>query len=512
MLIPFTINPEQSMLFLDVRAMVTDTGAGGVNLGAGWRAYSESVDKIFTLAGWYDYDDGHYQDYHQIGISGEVIGQYLTGRVNGYFPINNNEIVISNNLNGNAFYQANNIYLDRTRRSESSYGGVDAEIGGPLPVLGKFGIDAFVGGYYYNSDHDKSAAGAKFRAEANISDWWQMSVSYAKDSVFGSNAWMNVILTIPDGRSNKWMRPKTRQQRMYQPMNRNYRVVANVKETVNSELAINPDDGLPYIVQHIDPDFGAAGDGTYETPFGSVAAYNASPPSATTDIIFVQDGDETNLDGQITLLDNGGGIGGVTGQRLLSEAVQHTFNVFNDGSVATLDLPGYNPDASRPTLTNTAGAGGTAGAVVVGQGGAWEVSGFNISGTRTGAATPHNDGIYSAGTRGFNINNNSFVLYNRAVNVINSADGIGIVSDNTFSGDGSNSLHGALITQNVGTLELAFHNNTATNNLGVVRLEPEPVLRSSRMQEPQLTVSERHQMEPQLWGLPITRQTAMVPV
>ncbi|KAA0140110.1 hypothetical protein FYZ48_09320 [Gimesia chilikensis] len=465
MLIPFTIRPEQSMLFLDVRAMVTDQGAGGVNLGAGWRAYSENLDKIFTLAGWYDYDDGHYQDYHQIGVSGEVIGQYLTGRVNGYFPINNNEVVISNNLNGGGYFQSNYIFLNRTRRSESSYGGVDAEIGGPLPVLGKYGIDGFVGGYYYNSDHDKSASGAKFRAEANINDWWQMSVSYAKDSVFGSNAWMNVILTIPDGRSNKWMRPKTLQQRMYQPMNRNYRVVAHVKETINSEMAINPDDNMPYIVQHIDPDYGAAGNGTYETPFGSVAAYNASPPTADTDIIFVQDGNELNLDGQITLLDKGVGV---TGQRLLSEAVQHTINVFNDGSVSTLNLPGYNPAASRPTLTNTAGAGGAAGAVVVGQGGAWEVSGFNISGTRAGGALPYNDGIYSAGTRGFNINNNSFVLYNRGVNVTNTADGIGIVSTNTFSGDGANSFHGALINQNAGTLELSFKDNTTTNNLGVV--------------------------------------------
>lgn len=467
MLIPFTIRPEQSMLFLDVRAMVTDRGAGGVNLGAGWRAYSENLDKIFTVAGWYDYDDGHYQDYHQIGLSGEVIGQYLTTRVNGYFPINNNEVVISNNLNGSAYYQSNYIYLNRTRRSESSYGGVDAEVGGPLPILGKYGIDGYVGGYYYNSKHDQSASGAKFRAEANISDWWQMSVSYAKDSVFGSNAWMNVILTIPDGRSNKWMRPKTLQQRMYQPMNRNYRVVAHVKESINSELAINPDDGNPYLVQHIDPDYGAAGNGTYETPFGSVAAYNASAASAdaNNDIIFVLDGNETNLDGQITLLDKGVGV---TGQRLLSEAVQHTFNVLNDGSVSTLNLPGYNSAASRPTLSNLSGAGGSGGAVVVGQGGAWEVSGFTISGARTGAVTPNNDGIYSAGTRGFNINNNSFVLYNRGVDVINSADGIGIIESNTFSGDGNNSFHGARITQNAGTLELSFMNNTATNNLGVV--------------------------------------------
>ncbi|QDT93058.1 right-handed parallel beta-helix repeat-containing protein [Gimesia algae] len=467
-LLPFTINPEQSMLFLDLRAMVTDEGAGGVNLGAGWRAYSDNLDKIFTVAGWYDYDDGHYQDYHQLGLSGEVIGQYLTTRVNGYFPINNNELIISNNLSGSAYFQSNRIYLNRTRRSESSYGGVDAEIGGPLPVLGKFGIDGFVGGYYYNSDHDKSAAGVKFRAEANINDWWQMSVSYAKDDVFGSNAWMNVTLSIPEGRSDKWMRPKTLQQRMYQPMNRNYRVVANVKETTTNEVAINPDDGLPYTVAHIDPDYGATGDGTYETPFGSVTAYNASPPTTTTDIIFVQDGNELNLDGQITLLDNGGGIGGVTGQRLLSEAVVHSFNTLdNDGNVVSITLPGYNPDASRPTLSNSAGAGGAAEAVVIGEGGAWEVSGFNISGART-AGTPHNYGIYSAGTRGFDINRNTFVLYNRGVDVVNTASETGNLSSNTFTGDGANSLHGARITQTAGTLELAFHDNTATNNLGVV--------------------------------------------
>ena len=295
-----------------------------------------------------------------------------------------------------------------------------------------------------------------------------MSVSYAKDSVFGSNAWMNVTLSIPEGRSDKWMRPKTLQQRMYQPMNRNYRVVANVKQTTTNELAINPDDGLPYTVAHIDPDFGATGDGTYETPFGSVAAYNASPPTAATDIIFVQDGNELNLNGQITLLDNGGGIGGTTGQRLLSEAVVHSFNTLdNDGNVVSITLPGYNPAASLPTLTNLSGAGGSAGAVVVGQGGAWEVSGFNISGVRT-AGLPHNYGIYSAGTRGFDINRNTFVLYNRGVDVVNTASETGVLSSNTFTGDGANSLHGARITQTAGTMELAFHDNTATNNLGVV--------------------------------------------
>ncbi|HBL44394.1 MAG TPA: hypothetical protein DDZ90_13465, partial [Planctomycetaceae bacterium] len=277
-----------------------------------------------------------------------------------------------------------------------------------------------------------------------------------------------VTLSIPEGRSDKWMRPKTLQQRMYQPMNRNYRVVANVKETTTNELAINPDDGLPYTVAHIDPDFGAAGNGTFETPFGSVAAYNASPPTSTTDIIFVQDGNELNLDGQITLLDNGGGIGGVTGQRLLSEAVVHSFNTLDiNGNIVSATLPGYNPDASRPTLSNSAGAGGAAGAVVVGQGGAWEVSGFNLSGVRAGG-TPHNYGIYSAGTRGFDINRNTFVLYNRGVDVVNTASETGILSGNTFTGDGANSLHAARITQTAGTLELSVQNNTATNNLGVV--------------------------------------------
>lgn len=468
-LLPFTIDPDNSMLFLDLRAMVTDKGAGGVNLGAGWRGYSDTVDKIFTFAGWYDYDGGHFQDYHQIGVSGEVIGQYLIGRVNGYFDVNSNEAVVSNNLSGNAVYSANRIVLDRVLRSESSYGGVDAEIGGPLPVLGKFGIDAFVGGYYYSSDSDKSASGVKFRAEANINDWWQMGVSYAKDSVFGSNAWMNVTLSIPEGRSDKWMRPKTIRQRMYQPMQRNYRVVANIKETTNQELAINPDDGLPYTVQHIDPDFAGAGNGNFETPFGSVAAYNASPPSSVTDIIFVKDGNTLNLDGQITLLDNGGGMGGITtGQRLLSEARQHTFRTFDQGgSIVTLNLPGYNPAASAPTLSNSAGAGGNAGAVVIGQGGAWEVSGFNISGARTGAALPHNTGIFSAGTRGFNINNNTFVSYQNGSFINNTANGIGIHSNNTYTGDGVNSLNGAFINHTAGALQLAFHNNTATNNTGV---------------------------------------------
>jgi len=463
-LLPFTINPDQSMLFLDLRAMVTDQGAGGVNLGAGWRAYNENLDKIFTVAGWYDYDDGHYQDYHQIGLSGEVIGQYLTTRVNGYFPINNKDMVVSNNLNGSAYYQSHYIYLNRTTRTESSYGGVDAEVGGPLPVLGKFGIDGYVGGYYYNSDNDKSASGAKFRAEANINDWWQMSVSYARDSVFGSNAWMNVTLSIPEGRSDKWMRPKTLQQRMYQPMNRNYRVVAHVKEEINSEVAINPDDNMPYMVQHIDPDYAGAGDGTYEMPFGSVAAYNASPPTSMTDIIFVQSGNTANLDGQLTLLDKGVGV---TGQRLLSESIQHTFKTYDlSSSLVTLNLPGYNPAASAPQLSYSAGTGGggLVGSVVVGQGGAWEVSGFNISGARTGGALAHNSGIRGFNSRGFNVNNNSFSSYFDGVRIDNTASGIGIVENNTFSGDGVNSQRGARILHSSGTLELAFHNNTATNN------------------------------------------------
>ena len=400
MFVPFQIEGDTAILFLDARGMVTHDGSGGANIGAGWRWWMEDIDRIVGLSAFYDNDNGQRGKYNQIGLSFESLGRYVEYRVNGYIPIGTKETFVSSSVDSSTLaFQENSLVFSRTNVAEQTYTGFDAEVGGPLPVVGRYGVNGYVGGYHLigNGAKGGTATGASGRFMAQLNEDVSFGMQFTDDNVFGSNTQFQVFVTLPDGVPSRWLRNPRVQDRMTQSVYRQNRVLAHVDTYTTYDKAINPSNNLPYFVTQIDPNLTAAGNGTIETPFDSIAQYNAQglAQQQHSDILYVRprnDGSSTNLNTKDTLtLFNG--------QRLLSTAVPHTLQTTNfpDREFLLPSPTGFPVGGAKPMLFNS-----SEGDVITFAPGATslEVSGFDITGSATG------NGIAGAGNSFVSINNN----------------------------------------------------------------------------------------------------------
>lgn len=450
---PYHLDPGRSILFESISGSVTDDGKAVGSLGGGYRIFMPDYNRILGISLWGDIDDGHSTTFYRVGVSGESLGKYMDYRLNGYFIAGDDSNFISRTTLGMPVFVGNHIALPTHTFEEFAYGGLDFEMGGPLPVLGRYGINSYIGPYYRHSDGYKDAVGVSLRTQVNVSEDVTVNVRYSNDRIWGAETFATLTWTLPSGPQDGWFKPRRVRDRLADPVIRDTRIPAETPRIVTRDPILNPNDGDPYFVRHIDPDAPPGGNGTFERPFGSVDEFVNDPG---TDIIFVTEGTTfpNDLDGQIALFDD---------QRLLSEAVTHTFLGIRSGgsTVERFILPGFNPLADLPVLTNRDGN------LIIAAASNNEVSGFRIDGVQTAGDLPHADGIFSSSTAGFDINRNEFVRTNNAVVMINTGDGLGVFESNSVIGDGQNSSIGfAVRAINASELDLLVGRNTFTNIRG----------------------------------------------
>ena len=402
MFLPYTIEDDTAILFGDVRAIVTHDGKGGANVGAGWRWWMEDVDRIVGLSAWYDFDAGHAQSYDQIGLSFESLGRFVDFRTNGYMPIGKRDHTLGTVLDStNTNFIGNGLFFNRTTRAEQTFTGFDTEVGGPVPLLGRYGVNGYLGGYHFigNGQLGGSVTGLSTRLMAQVNEDVSVGVQLTDDNVFGTNVQAQVFVTLPEGTPSRWLRNPRVQDRLTSSVFRQFRVLAKVDTFDVPEAAINPKDGQPYFVTHIDPNGAATGAGTIANPLNSIAAYNnlSLAQRQQSDIIYVRPrADDTN-----TNLDTGATPGTLTlfnGQRLLTTSVQNQFasNVITGGFGF---LPGFVAGAELPNIFNSTGGDVVTLAANATQ--CIEVSGFDITGSATG------NGIQGSNNTWVAINNNN---------------------------------------------------------------------------------------------------------
>ncbi len=402
MFLPYTIEDDTAILFGDVRAIVTHTGKGGANVGAGWRWWMEDLDRIVGLSAWYDFDAGHAQSYDQIGLSFESLGRFVDFRTNGYMPIGKRDHTLGTVLDStNTNFIGNGLFFNRTTRAEQTFTGFDTEVGGPVPLLGRYGVNGYLGGYHFigNGQLGGSVTGLSTRLMAQVNEDVSVGVQLTDDNVFGTNVQAQVFVTLPEGTPSRWLRNPRVQDRLTSSVFRQFRVLAKVDTFDVPEAAINPKDGQPYFVTHIDPNGAATGAGTIANPLNSIAAYNnlSLAQRQQSDIIYVRPRtDDTN-----TNLDTGATLGTLTlfnGQRLLTTSMQNQFasNVITGGFGF---LPGYVAGAELPNIFNSTGGDVVTLAANATQ--CIEVSGFDITGSATG------NGIQGSNNTWVAINNNN---------------------------------------------------------------------------------------------------------
>jgi hypothetical protein len=322
MFAPFATS-DGSLWFVEPRVNITDDGSPGANIGIGHRMYSPFHDAVNSLSGWWDYDDGHQFNYQQVGVSWSYLTRYWKLRANGYYVTSENNNTISSQNVGELFYQSNFLLQNRSSQVETAYNGLDAEIGGPIPLFGIYGFNWAAGGYYLEGIGDEDAVGVKGRVEAQINEDWRVNVSISEDKIFGTNVQMGVQVNLADAMPARWFRQYDMYKYLALPEERNYRVNTHVATNISQDKLINPADGNPFCIAHIIPDaVGPAvpeGDGSIENPFNSLEAYRSAvlnPNPENCDIILVRGSDAagTNLQHGITIFER---------QRLLGAGVSH---------------------------------------------------------------------------------------------------------------------------------------------------------------------------------------------
>ena len=457
-LLPYLMGSENDVLFIDGRGVATSLGKGAASGGIGFRSYDPTFNRIFGISGWVDYDQGHARTYQQAGISFESLGTWMDVRVNGYIPFGTTSNLVGNStvpdsLDMRTFGGISLLSNLQRQLTESAYRGLDAEIGGPLPLLGRYGVSGYVGGYWLDSKTDAVAAGPRVRFEANVTDSMRVSMIASNDPVFGTNAWVNMNLTLPDGRARRWFRPTEVQDRLLRTVERSYRVQTHtrtdlvptplfvpVPETPNNLQGGIP--GQPVRVIFVDPDRLTNGNGTLESPFNTLQGF----ANVAANTLIVVDGSLSGktVAGNLTLFG---------GQKLVSTSILASGGVQLDTNLGLITVPaptGFG-DANpvSPVFTNPAG-----GTLVTLGGNSIEVAGITFDGSTSNAAIPNATGIAGANFSNFNIHHNTFRDYKDAV-VMSNVRGVGLFQANTLTGTPGVSVDGFRLTNSgVGSLDL----------------------------------------------------------
>lgn len=438
-MLPLMLDPEYSLLFASIRGNVGYDDSYGFNGGAGARWYNPEIDRVFGGSFWFDDDKRGDNRYQQFGVSLESLGTYFDVRVNAYMPNNQDQRLISKTYTGEVFFLNHNLGLGQRTVLQSPMRGGDIEFGGALPLFGDFGLRSYLGTYYFDGDGvgSGSMVGFKGRMEAMVTEdlWVQLGVT--DDKFFGTNTTMAVTLFLPDGSPDRVMSRQPTRERLYVPVERNYRVTVHEQLLSDPELAINPRTGLPFYIDHVDNTNTVAGDGSVSNPFDSLPG---SRPGST-DIIYVHSGDGTdsNMTGGITLADY---------QSLWGDGVTHTIHAVQGDFDFLTGTPGV-----LPQITNVFGNAVTLANFN-------EVSGFRID-------APLASGVFGSGITDFDINNvhvtNAGNHGIELLNATNTPGTPGVISLSSFLDNTNNGIH--IENTNGSSLEVAVSESTINRNI-----------------------------------------------
>jgi len=462
---PRHVDPGTSLLFTQINGAVTEDSAGVMNLGAGFGYYSETFNRVLRASGWLDLDDGNRETYYRGGLSFENLGKYCDIRANAYFILDKEYNTVFDQITGAPFFLNNNIGLNRRTIYENAYSGGDVEVGGPLPFLGRHGFDGFAGAYYLGSDRDEDALGYTLRVKADVSDQVNVGVRFNHDDVFGQNTFVSVALQYPSYRNRKMFTRRRVRDKLALAVVRQDRIPVHEDVQDQTELAIDPTDGLPIFVSHVNPNLTFGGNGSYEAAYSSMEMARAAN-GAHVDILRVMpraNGSDTNLVMNGTFQVN-------QGQRLLASSFQHTFT----STAGTFLFPGFTPGGMLPHVRNAAIGGSSVFNVL----GASEISGFRIDGSN-GNGDPVHTGITNvAGSVGFDFNRNTFQNYLNGVVLAQMTGRLvtnnpGYFVSNTLYGTPGTSVAGFSLTNtNTGPLDLGIRQNVAVDH----DLDPDPMV------------------------------------
>ena len=385
--VPLAQNNCGNLTFLTGDAQLND-GNLGLGLNLGYRNYDADDDLI--NGGYLGVDSRATDDntFYQLAAGYEHIRQNWELRLNGYLPlgdltqslrtIENNTVQTSSTFSQNQLAISAVGEQQQIFQEENALGGMDLEVGRQLSEWDDGELMGYVGAYWLAGED--SSLGAQARLLANIASDVNAGLSYQYDDLFGSSLGVSVSAVIPGSRSRKQADDTDSAaveqeevasaavseegvdevasvssedlevleleilRRLGSPIVRRPSVAINVVEEIEStfvteaDVLFNPQEGSAYRFLHVDlADPSTAGEGTYESPFGSVEEA----------IALIESDFDTYSDGNTIVYVNAEGASNTT---IPGFSIPDSVRVLSQGPVQTIagmDFPGFPNIATR---------------------------------------------------------------------------------------------------------------------------------------------------------------------
>ena len=452
--IPYHIIPNTNVLIGDISASITNNGDPLGNVGLIYRNYDSSRNRIFGVNGYFDYDQGYGNgDWYQAGAGFESLGKYLDFRMNGYFAVGNDSQLLSSSTSNNLALVNNGAFKVRTDNLENAYSGIQAETGGPLPVLGDYGINMYAGAYFLHNDAGKDATGFQARWQALITESLRVNTYLTTDRTFGMNSWVSLQYDLPNYKNRGVLRRSTVREQLQDPVVRDNRIHVHRDTRLVYNPVINTATGVGFKLLYVDPNRTTAGSGTFENPYGTLQAA-AVANNNTFDIIRVV----PRADDTTTNLTVNGGMALFDDQTLLSSLKPLTLA---PDCIIPADIgltTALGPLISNPTMV----AGGS----VIRIGNNDSIIGMRIDAANAAGTIFGNGVVNPLPITDANLTCNIFTNYTNGA-LLQDVSGRIIVDQNEFNGLAGTSINGLNLTVAGGSsVELLVRNNTASNNSG----------------------------------------------
>ncbi|MCI0381632.1 MAG: inverse autotransporter beta domain-containing protein [Chlamydiae bacterium] len=313
-----TTAKEKLVPYLDLRGHIFNDGRWAANGGIGVRSIYADC-KAFGFNGYYDYRQAKHAHFHQIGLGFEYIYPLMRFWANGYIPVSRHKKNYRKR-----FDEFEDNFAFFVRKSQIAFFGLDGGLGGVIFQRPHYNLEAQGAIYYLRGSFHEWAVGGLFRLKAKLTEYGFAQAQVSYDTNFRWRGSGEIGFRLPLGKELKSNRSCSHQnafenQLVSQP--ERFEIMP-VDVHRSKRRAIDPLTGNPLFFIFVDNTSGS--DGTFESPFATLAAAEAA--SRPNNVIYIFPGDETTagMANGIILKDNQQLIGSAADMSVLTPFGQLT--------------------------------------------------------------------------------------------------------------------------------------------------------------------------------------------
>lgn len=182
---------DRWIYFSDLRGYILDDDCYAASAGIGLRGMLGNSGSIIGGNFYYDYFNSRFGSFNRVGIGLEILRDCFDIRMNSYIPITDS------NKSSKKRYEYEGGYVAECREKETTFRGIDAEIG--KRFCSCYGVNFYgaIGPYYYSGCDLPNVAGCSSRIEAFCSDIVKIEGLFSYDNEYHFQAQAKLSISIP---------------------------------------------------------------------------------------------------------------------------------------------------------------------------------------------------------------------------------------------------------------------------------------------------------------------------